>query len=228
MKSKKAIAVVVAGAMIAIGGASMANPQAYATNPSVPSVSVQIPAQESSSPSPVEQEKTSTAAALQSAPIYGSISLEEFEAKHEIKIPVNLEHEQQPSKLAADPAEPVSGSNPITHKRFTSIENQAEGDLLQLVYATEDGSEINFFQLENKGYEPAAAVESQKVYFDPSLIKIGEVQGRPALFEDTSSLEDGSKKQIWIAAQDYIYVLHTGSATVDMQALKELAERIDF
>lgn len=119
-------------------------------------------------------------------------------------------------------------NNKILHKKFASLEDNLGTDTIHIVYATEDRSEINIYQIKSIDRNPRSAIDAQQAYFDSSFITIGDIQGHPAILEDTSSIKGGSKKQVWIATEDYYYVLHTGSPTISLNALKEIAEKINF
>ncbi|OWA33680.1 hypothetical protein B9G55_20275 [Saccharibacillus sp. O16] len=217
--NKTAIFVSALSCLIALGG-GMAYQQAYAANSQADSkanakMNAYTNSQAVTKPADSIVKPVSSAAALQDAPVYGSMSLYEFEDRNEIKIPTNVEQNQQAS------------GNKITHKLFTSITDNSGSDMLQVVYVTQDKSEINLFQIKSNDRNPQTVIEAQQAYFDPSLTTSGNVKGHPALFEDTSP-DGGSKKQILIATEDYWYTLHTGSATVDWKDLKEIAQQINF
>lgn len=216
--NKKTMIATAMSSVIVLGGATMYQ-QAYAAK---------SPVSSNETDSVVETTRSSEAA-LQGAPIYGSISLEEFEANNEIKIPLSLEKEHQDSAFSSSSDEFSSFfNNKILHKKYASLEDNLGTDMIDIVYATEDRSEINIYQIKSIDRNPQSAIDAQQAYFDPSFITIGDIQGHAAILEDTSSIKGGSKKQVWIATEDYYYVLHTGSPTISLNALKEIAEKINF
>ncbi|WP_156951060.1 hypothetical protein [Saccharibacillus sacchari] len=142
---------------------------------------------------------------------------------------MSLEKEHQDSAFSTQPGKFSSFfNNKILHKKYASLEDNLGTDIIHIVYATEDQSEINIYQIKSLDRNPQSAIDTQQAYFDPSFITIGDIEGHPAILEDTSSIKGGSKKQVWIATEDCYYVLHTGSPTISLNALKEIAEKINF